>query len=80
MTIMAIILGIVVVIQPYFLLKAVKFGIKCAERPEEAVLEPFFDVKTDEEREITDEERKAEILRQNIDNYVGDSTNQQEVI
>ena len=80
MAILAIILGVVVVLEPIFILQAVKFGIKCAEHPEIAASEPIFDVKTPEEREITDAERKLGILKQNIDNYVGDSTNQQEVI
>ena len=35
MTVLAIILGVVVVIYPIFLLCAVKFGMKMVERPEE---------------------------------------------
>ena len=80
MTIMAIILGIIAILQPIFIFQAVKFGIKCAEKPEIAASEPIFNVKTPEERELTDDERKWEMLRQNIDNYVGDSTNQQEIL
>ena len=80
MVIMAIILGVIAILQPFFIMEAVKFGIRCADKPEIAASEPFFDVKTPEERELTDDERKWETLRQNIDNYVGDSTNQQEIL
>ena len=80
MTILAVILGVMLIIQPYFLLKAVKFGIKLANKPEEAANEPIFDVKSPKIKEITDEERRISSIIENIDNYVGDSTNQKEVI
>lgn len=80
MTILAVIIGVMLIIQPYFLLKAVKFGMKVANKPEEAAEEPIFDVKEPEIKEITDEERKMSIKIDNINNYVGDSTNQKEVI
>jgi hypothetical protein len=80
MTILAVILGVMLVIQPYFLLKAVKFGIKLANKPEEAAQEPIFDVKPKKVKKITDEERRISSIIENIDNYVGDSTNQKEVI
>ena len=80
MTILAIILGIVAIIQPFYLMKAVKFGIKLADKPEKVAEEPIFDVKTPEIKEMTDEERRTSIKIDNINNYVGDSTNQKEVI
>lgn len=84
MTVLAIILGVVVVIYPIFLLCAVKFGMKMVERPEEIASEPILEdifpkVRT-KKREITEEERKLATIYENIENYVGDSTNQQEVI
>ena len=80
MTILAVILGIVVIIQPFFLLQAVKYGIKLADKPEIVAEEPIFDVKTPETKKITDEERRFSDIIDNINNYVGDSTNQKEVI
>ena len=80
MTILAIILGVMLVVQPYFLFKAVKFGIKMADNPEKAAEEPIFDVKEPDVKEMTDEERRFATVVDNINNYVGDSTNQKEVI
>ena len=80
MTILAIILGVTLVVQPYFLFKAVKFGIKMADNTEKAAEEPIFDVKEPEVKEMTDEERRFATVVDNINNYVGDSTNQKEVI
>lgn len=80
MTILAIILGIVAIIQPFYLMKAVKFGIKLAENPEKAAEEPIFDVKTPEVKKISEEEQRFADIVDNINNYVGDSTNQKEVI
>ena len=84
MTVLAIILGVVVVIYPIFLLGAVKFGMKMVDRAEEIASEPILEdifpkVRT-KKREITEEERKLATIYENIENYVGDSTNQQEVI
>lgn len=84
MTVLAVILGVIVVIYPIFLLGAVKFGMKMVDRPEEIASEPILEdifpkVRT-KKREITDEERKMAMIYENIENYVGDSTNQQEVI
>lgn len=80
MTILTVIIGVMLIIQPYFLLKAVKFGMKVANKPEEAAEEPIFEVKSKEVKKITDEERRISSIIENIDNYVGDSTNQKEVI
>ena len=80
MTILAVALAIVCILQPIFILKAVKFGIKCAEKPEIAADEPIFDVQAPQTKEMTDEERRFASIIENLDNYVGDSTNQKEVI
>ena len=84
MTILAIILGIVVVIQPIYLLLAVKIGIKLADRPEEVAAEPIlediFPKAQQKEREMTEEESRIATVWENFENYVGDSTNQKEVI
>ena len=80
MTILAIILGIVCILQPVFIVYAVKFGVKIATKPEETANEPIFDVKTPEVKELTDDERRFASIIENLDNYVGDSTGQKEVI
>jgi len=80
MTIMAIILGIICIMQPIFIFKAVKFGIKCGSKPEIAAEESIFEVNLPEKKELTDEERRFASIIENLDNYVGDSTGQKEVI
>ena len=80
MTILAVILGIVCILQPIFILLAVKYGVKVATKPESAADEPIFDVKEPEIKDLTDEERRFASIIENLDNYVGDSTNQKEVI
>jgi len=80
MTVMAIILGIICILQPIFILKAVKFGIKCASKPEMAAEEPIFEVAPPKNVELTEEERRFASIIENLDNYVGDSTGQKEVI
>ena len=84
MTILAIILGVVLVIYPFFLLSAVKFGMKMADKPEEIIAEPIlediFPKAKPANRDITEDERKFATLWENMENYIGDSTNQKEVI
>ena len=84
MTVLAIILGVMMVIYPIFLLGAVKLGMKLVDRPAEIASEPILEdifpkVRTPK-REVSDEERKIPTIYENIGNYVGDSTKQQEVI
>ena len=80
MTILAIILGAMCVFQPVIIIKSIKFGMKVATKPESAAEEPIFSVETPEKKDLTDEERRFASIIENLDNYVGDSTNQKEVI
>ena len=67
-------------ITPYFYAKAVKFGMKLADKPEKVAEEPFFSVpKPKKKPKMTaEDDRRAQILA-NIDNYNGSSVGQVKV-
>lgn len=67
-------------ISPLFYAKAVKFGVKLAEKPTEAAEEPIFYVPVPKKKPImtAQEDRITQILS-NIDNYNGTSDGQKKV-
>ena len=72
MTVLLIILVAYAVVSPYFYAKALKFGMKLGDKPEEAVKEPMFNVPTPKKKPkmTAEEDRMTQILR-NINNYNG---------
>ena len=72
-----IVLVIYVCLTPLLYMKAVKFGVKMAEKPEEAAEEPFFHVpaKHKPPKMTPEEERDMQILA-NIQAYNGTSAGQ----
>lgn len=77
--IVAIILALYAITAPYWLFKAVKFGIKCAEKPEEVAEEPVFELPKKHNTEMSDEMKAALNVLYNIDAYDGTSNGQREV-
>jgi hypothetical protein len=67
-------------VSPFFYAKAVKFGIKLADKPEEAAEEPTFHVPTPKKKPkmSAQEDRITQILS-NIDNYNGTPVGQKKV-
>ena len=67
-------------ISPLFYAKAVKFGVKLAEKPAEAAEEPMFSgpVPKKKPKMTAQEDRITQILS-NIDNYNGTSDGQKKV-
>ena len=61
-------------------IKAVKFGIKVTEKPEQAANEPFFHVpKSKKKPKMTDEDKRTSAILANIDRYDGTSAGQVKV-
>lgn len=75
-----IILTIYVLCTPFFYAKAVKFGIRMAEEPEEVAAEPIFEVpKPKKKPKMTKEQERLTKILSNIDNYNGTSAGQEKV-
>lgn len=78
--IIAVILVIYAVSTPFWVLKAVRFGLKCAEKPSEAAEEPIFTLpekKTDVK--VPKEMQKTLDIFENIEAYDGTSNGQKEI-
>lgn len=80
MEILAYILVLYMFLTPYFLFRAVKFGIKIAQNPEEASEEHTFTIPMPKRtpKMTAEEDRRMQILK-NIDNYNGSSVGQVKV-
>ena len=80
MNILLIILVVYVCVTPLFYYKAIKFGIRIAEKPEEIAEERTFTIPTPKKKPkmTAEEDRMYQILR-NIDNYNGSSVGQVKV-
>lgn len=78
--ILLVVLVIYVCVSPYFYAKAVKFGMKIADKPEKAAEEPFFHVpkKKTEPKMSPEEKRRVQILA-NIERYDGTSLGQEKI-
>lgn len=72
-----------VIISPYFYAKALKFGMKIAQDPEEAsqekILGEFHIPKKPHEPKMTPEEERAVQILANIDRYDGTPMGQKKV-
>lgn len=78
--ILFVILVVYVCISPYFYAKAVKFGIKLADKPSETAELPFFNIpKHKEKPKMTPEEYRTAQIMANIGRYDGTSRGQVEI-
>ena len=80
--IICVILSIYAVLSPFWLVKAIKFGISIAEKPEEAAEMPFFTAPKEEkpkEPVLSEEEQKIIDVLSNVDIYDGTETGQKEI-
>ena len=67
-------------VSPYFYAKAVKFGVKLAEKPAEAAEEPMFNMPVLKKKpKMTAQEDRITQILSNIDNYNGTSDGQKKV-
>lgn len=79
-SIVTIILAIYAVISPVIVLKSVKFGISCADKPEKAAEKPIFTLpKRKKEPEIPAAVQKGLDIIANIDAYDGTEAGQKEI-
>ena len=79
-SILAIILAIYAALSPLWVLKAVQFGLKINEKPEEAAEKPIFNVPKKKKHEETPAAVQRFIdINANIDNFDGFGTNQREI-
>lgn len=77
MLIICILIVIFAIFSQIWLLKAVKFGFKISEKPEEAAVEPFFHVPEKKQpAKMTPEELRTIQILANVDRYVGSSIGQ----
>lgn len=75
-----VILVIYVLLTPLFIIKAIKFGMKIWDEPEEAMETTTFHIpKRKKKPKMTDEERRTYQILQNIDRYDGTSNGQKEI-
>lgn len=75
-----VLLVIYVLFTPLFVIKAVRFGMKVWDEPEEVAKEPVFHLpKKKKEPKMTDEERRNLQIMQNIDRYDGTPNGQVEI-
>lgn len=66
---------------PLFYAKAVKFGMKLVDKPEEAECEPVFNLpKRKEKPKMTPEEARMVQKLENIDRYDGSPEGQKEIV
>ena len=81
--IIAIILALYAVSTPYWMIKAVKFGISVAEEPEKAAEEPIFNLPEKKEEPqpvvLTEEQQRMLDVLDNIDVFDGTSQGQKEI-
>ena len=80
MNVLLVVLVAYILVTPYFYAKAVKFGMKLAEKPEKVVSEPFFNVPTQKKKPVmtAEDDRRTQILN-NINNYNGSAVGQRKV-
>lgn len=76
---LTVILAVYVMMTPLFYYKAVKFGLRCAQKPEETGEEVFHLPKKAKKPKMTPEEDRMVQILSNIDRYDGTPTGQKEV-
>ena len=78
--IIIIVLVIYAAVSQIFMLKAVKFGLKGAEKPEKAAEEPVFTLpEKKKEAKVSESEQRILDILGNIDAYDGTSAGQKEI-
>ena len=78
--IITVILAIYAVLTPIWIMKSVKFGIKCAEKPAEAAEEPVFTLpEKKKDVKVPEEMQKTLDILENIEVYDGTSNGQKEI-
>ena len=78
--IIGIILALYAVTTPFWVLKSIKFGMKCASEPEKAPEEPIFIVpKPAKKVETPEEVRRMLDILDNIEAYDGTPNGQKEI-
>lgn len=81
--ILAVILAIYAVSTPFWIIKAVKFGISVAEKPEKAAEEPIFNLPEKKEEPkpvvLTEEQQKLLDVMDNLEVFDGTSKGQKEI-
>ena len=74
------VLTVYVCISPYFYAKAVKFGMKISQKPEEAAEEPVFHVPEKRKKpEMTPEQKRWAQISENMERYDGTANGQKEI-
>ena len=70
-----------VIVSPYFLYKAIKIGLRLAEKPEEVAEEPVFNLpKRKKMPKMTEAEKRDMQILANIDRYDGTSNGQEKIV
>lgn len=70
-----------VMVSPYFYYKAVKIGLRLAEKPEKVADEPMFNLpKKKKEPVMTKSEKRTMKILENIDRYDGTSNGQEKIV
>ena len=78
--IITVILAIYAVLTPIWIMKSVKFGIKCAAKPAEAAEEPVFTLpEKKKDVKVPEEMQKTLDILENIEVYDGTSNGQKEI-
>lgn len=81
--ILAVILVLYAALSPFWVIKCVKFGIKCADDPEKAAEEPDISIPWPEKKavnvELTPEQQRYVDIMTNIDTYDGTEVGQKEI-
>lgn len=81
--IIAILLALYAISTPFWMMKAVKFGISVAEEPEKAAEEPIFNLPEKKEEPqpvvLTEEQQKYVDILENLEVFDGTSQGQKEI-
>ena len=79
-SIVTIILAVYCVISPVIIISAVKFGMKCADNPQEVTEKPFINVpKRKKNAKVSPEWQRGIDIMANIDAYDGTDVGQKEI-
>lgn len=70
-----------VLVSPYFYYKAIKVGLRLAEKPEQVAEEPVFNLPKRKKRpQMTEAEKRDMKILANIDRYDGTSKGQEKIV
>lgn len=70
-----------VLVSPYFYYKAIKVGLRLAEKPEQVAEEPVFNLPTRKKKpKMTEAEKRDMKILANIDRYDGTSNGQEKIV